>query len=198
MPNDFEERHTGLSVKVLDDDREEGAAMTIAGYAATFNNLSSDLGGFREQLSPGAFDGVLADDVRAAFNHDPDNILGRSSAGTLRLTVDGTGLRYEVDLPNNTLGRDLFESIKRGDIAESSFRFRIAPGGEQWNDTDDGTIRTITEVSKLVDVAPVTYPAYPDATIAARSMGEWRGETDMTEVHKKRCELMKIDISSQG
>lgn len=198
MPNDFEERHTGLAVEAVESDREEGGAMTIKGYAATFNNLSSDLGGFREQLSPGAFDGVLADDVRAVFNHDPDNIIGRSSSDTLRLSVDGTGLRYEVDLPNNTLGRDLFESVKRGDIRESSFRFSIAPGGEKWNETDEGTIRTITEVSRLVDVAPVTYPAYPDATIAVRSMDEWRGETDMTEVYKKRCALMKIDISSQG
>ena len=199
MSKDYEERHTSLAVTVLDDERAEGAAMTIGGYAATFNNLSSDLGGFREQLSPGAFDAVLDNDVRAVFNHQPDNILGRSSSGTLRLSVDGTGLKYEVDLPNNTLGRDLYESVKRGDIKESSFRFGIAPDGEQWSENDEGqVIRTITNVSRLVDVAPVTYPAYPDATIAARSMGEWKEGADMTEVHKKRCELLKINISSLG
>ena len=199
MSEDYEERHTTLAVTVLDAERAEGAAMTIGGYAAVFNNLSSDLGGFREQLSPGAFDAVLDNDVRAVFNHQQDNILGRSSAGTLRLSVDGTGLQYEVDLPNNTLGRDLYESVKRGDIKESSFRFGIAPDGEKWSENNDGQlIRTITNVSRLIDVAPVTYPAYPDATIAARSMEQWQKGADMTDVHKKRCELLKIDISSQA
>jgi len=195
MSKDFEQRcvSTGFTI----EERAEGdTKMTIAGYAATFNNLSSDLGGFREQLSPGAFDAVMEDDVRAVFNHDPNGILGRSSSGTLRMSLDGTGLKYEVDLPDNTLGRDLYASVQRGDIKESSFRFSIAPNGEEWKDTDEGMVRTITKVSRLVDVSPVTYPAYPDATIAARSLDGWKKEHDLTDVHSKICALKRIQLES--
>jgi len=192
-----ETRYTVLMVSVVNEEREDGSGkMTIAGYAATFNNRSNDLGGFKEVIAPGAFDSVLEDDVRAVFNHKPDNILGRSSSGTLRLAVDNTGLHYEVDLPNNTLGRDLFESVKRGDIKESSFRFAVAPGGAEWRDIDEGLIRTITKFSRLVDVSPVTYPAYPDATIATRSMEDWKKSTDLSDVYKKRCDLMRVELES--
>ena len=192
-----ETRYTKLKVSVMNEEREgDGGKMTIAGYASTFNSKSFDLGGFVEIIAPGAFDGVLNDDVRAAFNHKPDNIIGRVSSGTLRLSVDNTGLRYEVDLPNNTLGRDLFESVKREDIKESSFRFGVAPGGEEWRDTDEGLVRTITKFSRLVDVAPVTYPAYPDSTIATRSLAAWQKTTDLSDNNKKRCELMRIELES--
>jgi hypothetical protein len=194
MSND-ETRYTELKVSVLDQEREAGSGpMTIAGYASTFNSKSRDLGGFIEVIAPGAFDNVLEDDVRAMFNHKPDNILGRVSSGTLRLSVDGTGLLYEVDLPNNTLGKDLFESVKRGDIKESSFRFGVAPGGEEWRDTDSGLLRTITKLSRLVDVSPVTFPAYSDSTIAVRSMEKWKKGN--VSIHEKRCALLRIKLDS--
>ena len=75
---------------------DDGAG-TISGYAAVFDKLSVNLGGFREQIAPGAFDGRLNDDVRALFNHDPNRILGRTASGTLTLKIDEVGLRYTVD-----------------------------------------------------------------------------------------------------
>jgi len=157
--------------------RGEGdkATPVIRGHAAIFDTLSDNLGGFREQIAPGAFDDVLSDDVRALFNHNPDHILGRSQAGTLRLSVDNTGLSYEVDPPDTQIGRDLVTSMRRGDINQSSFAFTVAPDGDSWDEDEDGrVVRTITKFKQLFDVSPVTYPAYPDATVGLRSLAAWR------------------------
>lgn len=147
----------------------------VRGYAAKFDTLSEPMFGFREQIAPGAFAGVLEDDVRALFNHDPNHVLGRTSAGTLRISQDDTGLLYEVELPDTQVARDLVTSIERGDVSQSSFAFRIAPNGDTWDENEDGVIiRTITKFGRLYDVSPVTYPAYPDATAGMRSLDEWR------------------------
>ena len=136
-----------------------------------FNRMSENLGGFREIIAPGAFDSVLQDDVRALFNHDPNYLLARSTSGTLKLSVDEQGLRYEFEPPNTTAGRDLVESMKRGDISQSSFAFTVAK--DSWEERDGGVVRTINKVERLFDVSPVTYPAYPDATVGMRSMQQW-------------------------
>ena len=175
MKNEIETRaqDTGKPTFEARHDGETGGGK-IAGYAAMFNTLSQDLGGFKERIAPGAFDNVLEDDVRAVFNHDPSLLLGRSTAGTLRLSVDGTGLNYEVDLPDTTLARDLSELMSRGDISQSSFRFSVLQ--DSWSIGEDGgEIRTIEQVGQLVDVSPVTYPAYLDATVAKRSLDTRKG-----------------------
>ncbi|MFI6609283.1 HK97 family phage prohead protease [Streptomyces sp. NPDC050507] len=143
----------------------------LVGYAAKFGTRSQDLGGFVETIALGAFDRALQEqhDVRALFNHDPSLILGRSGAGTLRLFTDDVGLRYEVDLPDTSAGRDLAESLRRGDVAESSFSFRVLD--QDWSlDADGRDLRTITDLA-LYDVSPVTYPAYLDTSsaLAARA-----------------------------
>lgn len=153
---------------------DEGAATaaTIRGYAARFNSPSEPIGGrFVERIAPGAFDEVLGQDVRALINHDPSLILGRSTAGTLRLSVDAQGLAYEVDLPDTAYARDLATSIARGDISQSSFAFTLEPDGEVWSRTDEGMrVRTLVKFKRLLDVSPVTYPAYPEASVGLRSL----------------------------
>ena len=152
---------------------EEGAARKIVGYAAKFNSLSEEMWGFREQIAPGAFTEALKkSDVRALFNHDPNYVLGRQSAGTVSLTEDDVGLHYEIDPPDTQWARDIVSSIERGDIAESSFAFSMAGGVEEWDDTATPAIRTIRSVGNLYDVSPVTYPAYPEATTGVRSHKE--------------------------
>jgi len=147
----------------------------IRGYAAKFNSLSEPMWGFREQIAPGAFDGVLNNDVRCFFNHDENLILGRTLAGTLRIVADDTGLSYEADLPDTQAARDLVISMERGDISQSSFAFRVAPNGDTWDENEDGVIiRTITKFGRLYDVSPVSIPAYPDATSGIRSMDAWK------------------------
>ncbi|MFE4355111.1 HK97 family phage prohead protease [Kitasatospora sp. NPDC056800] len=141
---------------------EDNGVTTMVGYAAKFNTRSQDLGGFVETIAPGAFTRAIeeAHDVRALINHDASLIIGRTVAGTLRLSQDDTGLRYEVDLPDTTAGRDLAESLRRGDISQSSFGFRVLDA--DWSlDTDGRDLRTIRDLA-LFDVSPVTYPAYLD------------------------------------
>jgi len=153
-------------------DSKEGRDVVI-GHAAVFNSLSEDLGGFREKINPGAFDDVLDNDVRAYFNHDPNFLLGRVSAGTLRLGVDEKGLRYELDIPNTTAGRDLKENMRLGNITQSSFAFTIGKDGDSWERNDEGgDIRVINKINRLYDVSPVSLPAYPSAdnlALAVRS-----------------------------
>lgn len=147
----------------------------IAGFAARFDEPSEPIMGmFYERIAPGAFSGALRkSDPRALFNHDPNMILGRKSAGTLRLRELPEGLHYEVDLPDTQCARDLAVSAGRGDIKESSFGFSVAE--EKWEDPKDSRglpTRIIVRVDKLYDVSPVTYPAYPTTTSEARGAQE--------------------------
>lgn len=151
--------------------RSESGEPKIVGYAARFEELSNDLGYFIEKIRKGAFIDVLdRDDVRALFNHDPNFVLGRISAGTLRLFEDDEGLRYEIKPPKAQWAQDLILSIERGDIRESSFGFWS--GKEEWNEETDPPIRTIIKVQRLFDVGPVTFAAYPTASTAVRSAQE--------------------------
>lgn len=152
--------------------RMVGDSNVAVGYGAVFNSLSEDLGGFREIIAPGAFDSVMNDDVRGLINHDPNLILGRTKSGTMRISVDATGLRYEIDMPSTSYANDIRESLSRGDITQSSFAFSI--DGDDWAVSESGeTIRTIKKVSKLYDVSVVTYPAYPEAQAGIKRMMEF-------------------------
>jgi HK97 family phage prohead protease len=147
----------------------------IAGYAAVFNTLSNELplpGGrksFREIIRPGAFAAALAsgDDVLARFEHS--ELLGRTGNGTLRLYEDSRGLRYEIDPPNTSAGRDVLELIRRRDVAASSFAMIVNPGGDAWRREGSTLIREIRSV-RLIDVSPVARPAYPETDAALRSL----------------------------
>ena len=170
--------------------REEGGEMIIQGYAALYNN-ETDLGVFKESIAPGAFDDVLKDDVRALINHDPSLILGRSSAGTLILSTDERGLKYEVKLGEQQYAKDLYTSIKRGDISQSSFAFTIKD--QTWS--EDRSTRQVQKVARLLDVSPVTYPAYSDATVAARKdeePKELRNEPVENIEKVKKIEVKKV------
>ena len=141
----------------------------MEGYAAVFEKQSEDLGGFRETIQRGAFkDAIANSDVRALFNHDANMILARNTSGTLRLEEDNIGLKYSFEAPNTTAGNDLLEMIRRGDINQSSFGFTVEE--DSWDDSNGYMVRTIKKIKRLYDVSAVTYPAYPDATVALRSM----------------------------
>ena len=169
--------------------RMDGDKPTVVGYGAVFNSESNDLGGFREYIAPGAFDGRLEDDVRFLVNHDANLILARTTNGTLRLSVDEKGLRYEADLPNTSTARDLMELLKNGTISQSSFAFTVEE--DSWEVKDGMNIRTIDKVSQLYDVSSVTYPAYNEASscVALRSMEEWQEK----EEAKKLEESLKAE-----
>lgn len=166
--DDLERRLVTASIEI----RTEGDDNTrrIAGYAALFHSQSEDLGGWREIILPAAFDDVIGDDVRALWNHDPSAVLGRTSSGTLRLTQDRRGLFYEVDLPDTQIGRDIMESIRRGDINQSSFAFTVAE--DFWEPGGGGAppVRKIYKFARLFDVGPVAYPAYPATSVSVRAI----------------------------
>lgn len=165
------------------DSIESGGAL-IKGSAAVFNKRSELLQTpwgepFREIIKPGAFDGVLDDDVRGLFNHDPNYVLGRSASKTLRLVITDTELGYEIDAPTTQTINDLvIEPMKRGDVNQSSFAFSVASGGDEWDyDDEDGVLlRTITKVKRLYDVSPVTFPAYSAAEsgLSTRSLEQFK------------------------
>lgn len=161
----------GIEIRAAKPD--SGSVATIVGYAATFNELSLDLGGFREKIAPGAFKASLArgDDIRALIDHNPERIIGRRTSSTLRVTEDEKGLWVEIDLPDTQAGRDILASIKRGDVTGQSFSFYTI--ADDWK-RDPATglwERTLLAVD-AVDVGPVTFPAYPTTSIAARSITE--------------------------
>lgn len=174
-----------LSSKVEVRSKGEDGTGTITGVAAVFNSLSEDLGGFREQIHPEAFAESLerGDDVLARAEHDSRMLLGRRSSGTLRLSVDGHGLNYEVDLPDTQAARDLSTLIKRGDVSQSSFAFYIRDheNDQTWETTADGMLlRTILKAS-LVDVAPVAEPAYKATQVSARTLEQAREKAKAPE-----------------
>lgn len=173
---DIERRHFVLD-QVRVEAREDGKRR-IVGHAAVFNQLSEDLGGFREQIAPGAFaEAIDKDDVRALYNHNPDFILGRNLAGTLKLAEDARGLAIEIDPPDTQIARDLLVSLDRGDINQMSFGFSVRPDGQNWAKDDAGqVIRTLTRV-RLYDVSPVTFPAYPQTDVASRALRAWSETT---------------------
>jgi HK97 family phage prohead protease len=153
--------------------RAAGGKLQAGGYAAVFNKLSQNLGGFVEQVLPGAFTKTIGEqDVRALFNHSEDMVLGRNRSGTLRLEEDGTGLAYEIDLPDTSAGRDVAKLLERGDVSGSSFGFRTIE--DEWGETPEGfPLRSLVQTS-LRDVGPVTFPAYSDSSSALRSLAEAR------------------------
>lgn len=155
---------------------EAGEGRTVFGYAAVFDEDSEVLsdffeGTFVERIERGAFDGVIEQsDVLALLNHDVSRgVLARSreGVGTLSLSVDERGLRYEFIAPNTALGDELLESIKRGDINASSFAFEVEE--DSWKQGEVQK-RTITKIAKIYDVSPVYTPAYKGTEVSARAL----------------------------
>lgn len=147
----------------------------ITGYAAVFNSLSEDLGGFRETIKPGAFANALKNaDVRALINHDEDKVLGRTTSGTLELREDDKGLRATIYPPNTSYANDLMQVMGRDDVNQMSFGFRVNDKGQSWDFSNGKNIRTISDFTDIFDVSVVTFPAYKDTSVevALRSMAQ--------------------------
>jgi HK97 family phage prohead protease len=156
-----------------DGENGDPHSRTIYGHAAVFNVWAQIGGYFRERIAPGAFaPAINRSDIRALFNHDPNHLLARTKSGTLRVSEDEKGLAFEFDLPKSR--QDLLESIRRGDLADMSFAFRVKTQEWRYNEPEDMDERTITEFDELYDVALVTYPAYQETDVNLRSYQEYR------------------------
>lgn len=179
--------------RVTIEEREDGTRK-IVGYGAVFYRAGDRGTEYElwsdtvEHVGRNAFDNAIKqDDVRGLFNHDPSVVLGRTTAGTMRLSVDERGLRYEVDLPDTTAAKDVAASIKRGDITGSSFSFSVVK--ESWQQGKERTIRTLEEL-RLHDVGPVTFPAYESSTTGLRAIGE----TSEAEAKHKQWQAVQVKM----
>jgi hypothetical protein len=132
------------------------------------------------------------DDARGLFNHDANQVLGRVGAGTLKLALDATGLRYEIAPGDTSVARDVLEFVRRGEVSGSSFSFRLERGGQTWTTVTEGPdgyvdeLREITDVAELFDVGPVTFPAYEGTS------------ADLREQRAKDAEALRALRKAQG
>jgi uncharacterized protein len=200
---DIERRYTLVAVEL----RARGDKPKIGGYAAVWNRLSQNLGGFVEQAAPSLFNNSRGNgwpDVLARYNHDDNMLLGTVAGGTLRLEIDETGLLYEVDPP--AARADVTELVERGDVSKSSFAFRLYPEGDEWGVSDQGyPMRTLLS-AQLVDVAPVNLPAYRDTSVSQRDLEvAFRSlanqvEAELADVVKLAAEneLRKLFVRTDG
>jgi len=195
-------KQSRISQRAVTVQTREDGSRAITGYGAVFYN-ANDPGtqfelwpGCFERIDPRAFDSALQSkaDVRACFNHDANQILGRTSAGTMRLSVDFTGLRYEVDVPDTQLGRDLVTSIERGDVTGSSFMFSIRSVERVVGKDGNPDLRIIKDL-ELYETGPVTFPAYESATAGVRDesgIAETRAEHEAWKRQRDR-DLLQIE-----
>lgn len=191
----------------------------IEGDAAVFGQETTIGSWFREMIKPGAFKRVLSEkpDVVAAYNHDWNYILGRTTAGTLTLKETDKSLQYRADInPKDTQAMSVYEKVKRGDVTQASFAFTVRT--EEWTKPADKTelaLRTIVEVDQLYDVGPVAFGAYPQASAQARSKADEfiniqepaEGQEssaerlaraamqEQAEIDKRQLEFLKIKIT---
>jgi len=146
----------------------------LVGYAAVYAPaLSEDLGGFREKISPGAFDKSLESnaDIRALWDHNTSQPLARTANGSLKVSSDKRGLRVEIELPQGvSYADDLRQLVRSGVVNQMSFGFLVPPGGDTWDKDEDGNaLRTLNSID-LHEVSVVSIPAYPDTTVALRGL----------------------------
>jgi len=171
----------------------------IRGYAAVYGTWTTiaedDQLVINERVQAGAFDRALREkqDVRALFNHNSSLILGRTKSGTLRVWSDSHGLAFEIDPPDTSAGRNAVEAIRRGDVSQSSFAFKVREGGATIVRRDDRATgkrvieRTLIDLN-LLDVSPVSYPAYQrtEATVRFQSIDELaRREKVKADLHRR-------------
>lgn len=169
-------------------DPTDNDAPVLDGYAALFDSwtqIGSRAWGFEESIAPGAFaDSLKSEDIRALFNHDSNQVLGRSSAKTATFSEDATGLRAIIRPPDTAVGRDVVALIRRGDVTGMSFTFRVR--NEEWTDPDEDDAlswprRRLLDV-QLFEAGPVTFPAYEETSISARDRAKAYREAEGSAV----------------
>lgn len=175
----------------------EGEKPVISGTGVVYNQLSVVIWGmFREQISPGAFtESIARRDVRSLWNHNTDYPLGRVGNGTLRLSEDDTGIQFENNPPATSWGQDALESIRRGDVTQTSFGFVALE--DDWSiDNNEQLIRTIRK-GELWEISPVVFPAYPQTEVGVRSLRDVL-EATPTMPEWARAHLAGNNATQQG
>ena len=169
-------------IKTRSADNDE---KVIEGYFAVFNEIYQVWADVTESIAPGAFTDALDGDIRALYNHNTDQILGRTSAGTLTLKQDEKGLWGQIKVnERDTEAVNVYERIARGDISGCSFGFDIE--SEEVRVNDDGSVHwTITKVNPLYEVSPCVFPAYEQTSVESRGK-------EARVIRKRELESWKI------
>lgn len=176
-------KQTQLEIRQLQEFVNDNNA--VEGYALKFNKQSKDMGGFVEIIDQRALDGVNMEDVKLFLNHDRDKLLGRTKSGTLQLSIDEVGLKFRCELPNTSVGHDVMELVKRGDLSQCSFGFTVAE--DEWDRRDGKAIRTIKKINTLEEISLVSIPAYDDTDVAVAKRSLEKMEVN--EMEKRKLEL---------
>lgn len=166
----------------------------LEGYGALYNQRTTELPWWDEEISAGAFDGALGDDVLVSVDHNVQRLLGRTRSKTARVWADDTGLGFSVELPDTSVARDLCEQIKRGDIFGASFVFDVAE--QEWVEREgERDLRRITRFAAVYEVGPVAMPAYLATEVQLRSLDTWRAERAAPSAAEQRAQLQRrIDL----
>ena len=157
------------SVPTTFETREaDDGQLIISGYFSVFNTIYEIGPGMSESVAPGAFRNSMQNDVRALTNHNTTLVLGRTTAGTLKLLEDAVGLYGEITInPKDSDAVNTYERVKRGDVSQCSFGFQITK--EDTEIREDGSVHwTIRDVN-LFEVSVCTFPAYEETNVKARS-----------------------------
>ena len=170
----------------------------LTGYAAVYNSITEIGSYFREVIRPGAFTRAIRDnqDVRALWNHESGIVLGRRSAGTLSISEDERGLKFELTLPDTTAGRDAAVSVKRGDISGMSFGFQVVTARWLEEADEDTELRELLDLD-LIEVSPVTFPAYADTEVGVRSRDKFRAERSASNPTRNASSPLSIERERQ-
>jgi uncharacterized protein len=173
--------------------REEGDAKYFVGTAVVFNS-ATDLGWYSEEIVSGAFDEVRDADVRGLYNHDADVVLGRNKSGTMKLTITPEDIRFEIRYnPADPDHVRVMEKVKRGDVSQCSFAFTIKDA--EWETKNSKDHRKVTKIGEWYDVSLVTYPAYADTAVAARSLESVKKEsTEAIESRNKELAALEHEL----
>lgn len=182
-----EYRYVGMDAVEI---REEGESRFVEGYVNEFGALSEDLGGFREKVERGAFArSIEQGDVLALWQHDSADPLGRMSNGLLELREDSRGLWFRIKA--EALSPRQLEKVQDGTVRNMSFGFFTK--ADSWEENDGGTVRTLLDV-ELLEVSPVTFPAYRDSSAAVRSLDAWRKDHgESVDIARRKLELDEAD-----
>lgn len=172
---------------------DENSPAVLVGIVVPYGVLSDEdaIPWFRERFLKGAFARtIVSDDIKAYWMHEKTYIFGSTKAGTLRLSENDSGLFFEIDMPETSMGKDAIVSIKRGDVDGMSFSFRAVV--QEWDETDpDNVIRTISEAD-LFEISPEPFPAYTSTSVSARSAeldyNEFKEHKDGEEREKNLCD----------
>lgn len=178
------EKHVRSLATKLNTRSDEGEKKIIEGYFALFNSPTELWSGAHEEIAPGAFDSSLGDDVRALQDHDTRYVLGRTKSKTLELRTDEKGLYGVIEInENDTDAVNLYERVKRGDVDNCSFGFRVIKEDAEYR--DDGTVKWTLRDVELGEISVVTFPAYEGTSVQARKKEVKQHEQRKLDLRKK-------------